>query len=31
MISGELSGITLIGIFDDSEKIRYVGAGIRVE
>lgn len=31
MISGELSGITIIGIFDDSVKIRYVGEGIRVE
>lgn len=29
--SGALSGITLVGVFDDPENIGYAGAGIRVE
>ncbi|EBH6782466.1 phage tail protein [Salmonella enterica] len=31
VMSGALSGITLIGVFDDPENIGYAGAGIRVE
>ncbi len=29
--SGTLSGVTLVGVFDDPENIGYAGAGIRVE
>ena len=31
VMSGALSGITLVGVFDDPENIGYAGAGIRVE
>ena len=31
VMSGELSGATLVGVFDDPENIGYAGAGIRVE
>lgn len=31
VMSGVLSGITLVGVFDDPENIGYAGAGIRVE
>lgn len=31
VMSGALSGITLVGVFDDPENIGYAGVGIRVE
>ncbi|HBN5482306.1 head-tail joining protein [Enterobacter hormaechei] len=31
VISGALSGTTLVGVFDDPENIGYAGAGVRVE
>jgi hypothetical protein len=31
VMSGALSGATLVGVFDDPENIGYAGAGIRVE
>ncbi|UYM56331.1 head-tail joining protein [Leclercia adecarboxylata] len=29
--SGALSGVTIHGVFDDSENIGYAGAGVRIE